>query len=286
MNDTTPAPSIRRRLVGSALRRYRETLGYDLGVPARILECHPSKISRIETGQRGIRPKELRELLTEYGADPAARDALTAIARRASAPGWHSDGQVPGSAYGEFLDIEKAASTIFTYAPAAVPRLLQIPDYARAVISADPDVPEDAKAALAAVELARRHAILHERRTGVTAVIGEAALRQHVGCPEVTRAQLRYLAEVSASCPEISIRILPFAAGEHAGSSAGFSILQFSQVPSLALVHVDGPAGGICLDAPAAVAAYTKTFTHLQLVSLTRQESAARLIEEALVREA
>jgi hypothetical protein len=56
MTDATPALSIRRRLVGSALRRYREHLGYDLGVPARILECHPSKISRIETGQRGIRP--------------------------------------------------------------------------------------------------------------------------------------------------------------------------------------------------------------------------------------
>jgi len=51
MSDATRAPSIRRRLVGSALRRYRESLGYDLGVPARILECHPSKISRIETGQ-------------------------------------------------------------------------------------------------------------------------------------------------------------------------------------------------------------------------------------------
>src|SRR5580658_834979 len=57
MTDTL---SVRRRLVGSALRRYRESLGYDLGVAARILECHPSKISRIETGQRGIRPKELR----------------------------------------------------------------------------------------------------------------------------------------------------------------------------------------------------------------------------------
>jgi transcriptional regulator with XRE-family HTH domain len=78
MNDATPAMSIRLRLVGSALRRYREHLGYDLGVSARILECHPSKISRIETGQRGIRPKELRELLTEYGVEAATRDALTA----------------------------------------------------------------------------------------------------------------------------------------------------------------------------------------------------------------
>ena len=58
---------MRRRLVGGALRRYRENVGYALEDAARVLECDRSKISRIETGQRGIRAKELRELLTEYG---------------------------------------------------------------------------------------------------------------------------------------------------------------------------------------------------------------------------
>jgi len=61
------APPVRRRLVGGALRRYRENLGYTLEDAARLLECDRSKISRIETGQRGIRGKELRELLAEYG---------------------------------------------------------------------------------------------------------------------------------------------------------------------------------------------------------------------------
>ena len=61
------APPVRRLLLGSALRQYRENLGYLLEDAARVLECDRSKISRIETGQRGIRPKELRELLTEYG---------------------------------------------------------------------------------------------------------------------------------------------------------------------------------------------------------------------------
>jgi transcriptional regulator with XRE-family HTH domain len=51
---------VQRRLVGAALRRYRERLGYRLEDAARVLECNPSKISRIETGQRGIRPLELR----------------------------------------------------------------------------------------------------------------------------------------------------------------------------------------------------------------------------------
>jgi transcriptional regulator with XRE-family HTH domain len=61
------APSARRLLIGAALRRYREDQGFVLEDAARVLECDRSKISRIETGQRGIRPKELLELLTEYG---------------------------------------------------------------------------------------------------------------------------------------------------------------------------------------------------------------------------
>jgi transcriptional regulator with XRE-family HTH domain len=283
----TDAPSMRRRLVGSALRRYREDLGYDLAVPARILGCDRSKISRIETGQRGIRPGELRELLTEYGADPATRHALAAIARRASGQGWRTIyDPALGSAYCEFLEIENAATAIFTYAPARIPRLLQTPDYARTLISADPNIPEHARTALAAAERDRQHAALHERRTAVTAVIGEAALRQQVGSPQVTSAQLRYLAEVSGSCPHVSIRILPFAAGAHASSGAGFRVLQFSQVPSFGLVHIDGPGDGVCTDDPAAVTACTTAFRHMQQYSLTSQESAAMLGMRSPVRQA
>jgi transcriptional regulator with XRE-family HTH domain len=78
------APSARRLLIGAALRRYREDLGFILEDAARVLECDRSKISRIETGQRGIRPKELRELLTEYGVSEREQSTLTAIARAGS----------------------------------------------------------------------------------------------------------------------------------------------------------------------------------------------------------
>ena len=78
MTGETP---VRRRLVGGALRRYRENMGYALEDAARVLECDRSKISRIETGQRGIRPKELRELLTEYGVGEQEQGTLTALAQ-------------------------------------------------------------------------------------------------------------------------------------------------------------------------------------------------------------
>ena len=78
---------MRRRLVGGALRRYRENVGYSLEDAARVLECDRSKISRIETGQRGIRPKELRELMTEYGVPASEQLVLLAIASRGGQSG-------------------------------------------------------------------------------------------------------------------------------------------------------------------------------------------------------
>jgi hypothetical protein len=56
---------------------------------APILECDPSKISRIETGQRGIRPKELREPLGEYGIEGEQLDILTLLADPRGAFGWY-----------------------------------------------------------------------------------------------------------------------------------------------------------------------------------------------------
>jgi DNA-binding XRE family transcriptional regulator len=51
---TRYAMPTRQRLVGWYLRDYRESAGYDLADAARVLGCNRSKISRIETGQRGI----------------------------------------------------------------------------------------------------------------------------------------------------------------------------------------------------------------------------------------
>src|ERR1700690_4370577 len=81
----TGAPPVRRRLLGAALRRLREQAGLTLQDAAAVLACDRSKISRIETGQRGIRPQELHDLLAKYGIPESRRNTLAAIARKA---GW------------------------------------------------------------------------------------------------------------------------------------------------------------------------------------------------------
>ena len=124
---------MRRRLVGGALRRYRENVGYALEDAARVLECDRSKISRIETGQRGIRPKELRELLTEYGVPASEQLALVSIASRGGQHSWWRPyADTMSDAYLDYVIMESAASEIMTYEAQLIPDLLQTDEYARA----------------------------------------------------------------------------------------------------------------------------------------------------------
>jgi transcriptional regulator with XRE-family HTH domain len=264
-------PPARRRLLGAALRRHRESLGYRLDDAARILECDRSKISRIESGQRGIRARDLRDLLTEYGVGEQEQQTLTAIAHPHRERGWwqpYAD-VLPGT-WLDYLITEAAASRIEAYQPQQVPDLLQTQEYARAVAAAHPALPPGPQDLLLEALLTRQQLILGERRPELAVVIGEGALHQVVGGPGVMRAQLARLAEMSGTRPQITLQVLPFAAGVHpAGGSGPLSILRFADAPSLGVVHLPGPCGGIILDSPPDVASRARAFTLLSASALT-----------------
>ena len=180
---TVSAPPVRRRLVGKTLRRHREALGWTLNDAARVLECDRSKVSRIETGERGIRSKELRELMEEYGVAEEQRAVLALLADRRGAFGWQRDyaAVLPG-AWRDYLMMESAASKISGYDAQRVPGLLQTSGYARALAAADPSLREDAAWDSAAeAVLARQQAILNKPGLKLHLIIGEAALHQQVG---------------------------------------------------------------------------------------------------------
>lgn len=274
------APPVRRRLVGSALRRYRENLGYTLDEAARILECDRSKISRIETGQRGIRGKELRELLAEYGVADQQQAILTAMADPRGAFGWHREyADVLPGAYQDYLILEAGASMVSVYEAQRIPALLQTPAYARELAEADPILADsDARERAASAMLARQQAILGDRKRDVHVVIGEAALRQEVGGPEVMEGQLGLLAGLSGDSGTVTVQILPFSSGAHAAAGVGsLAILQFAEAPGLGLVHVGGATGGVCLESPADLAVHARVFEQLRAFALSPAESALHL---------
>ena len=288
----TGTPPMRRRLLGAALRKYRENLGYGLDEAARILECDRSKISRIETGQRGIRAKELRELLTEYGVPAGEQAALLAIAHRGRQHGWWQDyPDVLSDTGQDYVIMEAAASEILAYESHQVPDLLQTQGYARAVADADPNwAGEEQRLHAVEVKLARQRVVLAERSPRLEFVITEGALHQVVGGPDVMRPQLARLASLAAGAgtaratgatgPSVSLQVLPFEAGAHAAAGCGsMAIMRFGDTPGLGVIHLAALGGRVGLEDPEDVARYIRTFARLRAAALTAAES-ARLLRE------
>jgi transcriptional regulator with XRE-family HTH domain len=274
------APPVRRRLVGGALRRYRENLGYTLEDAARVLECDRSKVSRIETGQRGIRARDLRDLLGEYGIDGEQQAVLVAMADPRGGRGWagmYAD-VLPGACQ-EYLLLESSASRVSAYEAQRIPALLQTPDYARALAEADPGLADaEARDRIVEATLARQEAIFGERKPDIHLIIGEAALHQEVGGPVVMEGQLGMLAGVSGDSGVITVQVLPFSSGAHAGAGVGsLTIVQFPHAPGLGAVYLDGASGGVCLESQADLAAYVRVFEQLKVFALSPAQSALML---------
>ena len=274
----TGEPPVRRRLVGGALRRYRENMGYSLEDAARVLECDRSKISRIETGQRGIRPKELRELMTEYGVPASEQLALLAIASRGGQHSWwHPYADIWSDAYLDYVIMEAAASEIMAYEAQLIPDLLQTDDYARAIAAAEPGYLTDQQREDAvAAKAVRRQAVLGgsaPARLGV--ILGEGALRQAVGGPGVLAGQISHLVKLAGDYPAVTIQVLPFSAGAHAAAGSGsLAILRFPDAPSLGGVYLEALSGGVYLEDQADVARYVRAFALLRAAALSPADSA------------
>ena len=278
-------PPARRRLVGAALRRYRENVGYDLADAARVLGCDRSKISRIESGERGIRAPELQALLTEYGVDLPAKEALAALSQPATRGCWWQDhAEVVPEGMRDFAAIEALASSICVYDAHRVPELLQTPDYAKALIDAGEADGGEARDQMLAAVLARQRAVLASRPE-IALVIAEAALLNVVGGPKATRDQLTELGRVSSDSGHVTIHVLPLTRGTQVAATGPMTIVGIGGVPSLGAVHVPGVRGGICLTGAADVAAYARAFEQLKVYALPPAQS-ARLLRELPARRA
>jgi transcriptional regulator with XRE-family HTH domain len=274
------APPVRRRLIGQALRRYRENLGLTLEDAARALGCDRSKVCRIETGQRGIRGKELRLLLAEYGIGEEHQTTLAGIADPHGAHAWCAKyADVLPDAGRDYLLLEAGASRISVYEAQRIPPLLQTPDYARALAEAERGFADDDKLDRAVkATLARQKAILGERKPDIHVIIGEAALCQEVGGRRVMEGQLGLLTGVSGDSGMISVQILPFTSGADAAADVGsLAILQFPEAPGLGVVRLGGADRGVCLENQAALAAYTRVFEQLAVSALGPAQSALML---------
>jgi hypothetical protein len=84
--------------------------------------------------------------------------------------------------------------------------------------------------------------------------------------------QLLHLAEVSQHA-HVTIQILPFQAGEHAGLDGPFTIIRFPDVNDLDMVYLEHTKKDSYLEDEASVRQYAEIFDHLRASALKSNDS-------------
>jgi hypothetical protein len=128
-----------------------------------------------------------------------------------------------------YVGLETDASEVRTVELETVPGLLQTEEYARALYLMT--------GRLLAKEVGRRVAARMQRQARLsgtdplelTAYISQGALERCARAGEVAAGQLSLLVD-RAQWPNITIRIVPFAAGLHVGMLGSFSVLSFPEL--------------------------------------------------------
>jgi transcriptional regulator with XRE-family HTH domain len=263
-------PTVRRRRLGTELRRLRESAGYKLEEVAGLLGVAASTLSRIETGKAPTKSVYLTQLLEMYHvADAGQRQVLIDMAREGHRKGWWAayDDVLP-SGLGVYVGLEAEASGLRSYEISVVHGLLQTEDYARAVLrAAAPRHTADQIERLVALRMERQRRLDDESPIDLWVIHDEAVIQRAVGGPAVMRRQLARLLE-SASLPGVTLQVLPFDSGAHAGHDGPFAILEFHDRSDTEVAYVESAAGPLYLEKDRDVRARAEVFDRLRAAAL------------------
>ncbi len=282
---TRPSPTVRGRRLRYELRRLREQRGLTIEQVSEQSggDWTASAISRWETGDRRIRPADLRALLDIYDIHGEQREVLLTLAREARQRGWwqsYKSDAVP-EWFQVYLGLEAEAASIREYAAELVPGLLQTADYYRAFMQAAPAAgDQESIERKAAVRSERQGRLTAAELTECWAVLNEAVIRRVVGGPAVMRAQLLHIVEL-ADQSHISVQVLPYRAGAHPAMDGSFIILGFPEAPDPDVVYLESQTGSLYLEAHPEVERYQAMFNHLVAKALDPDESTHMIAQVA-----
>jgi hypothetical protein len=105
-------------------------------------------------------------------------------------------------------------------------------------------------------------------------ILDEAVLRRTIGGPAVMRDQLVHLTHAMAR-PNVTVQMLTYATGAHAGLIGPFGIFEFSDPRDPDVAYSEGPAGVAYLERGGDVERLKKIFAQLLQQAASPSESLA-----------
>jgi Domain of unknown function (DUF5753)/Helix-turn-helix domain len=278
-----PGSAVVRIMLGAELRRLREAAEISPEAAAWRIRAHRSKISRLENGRIGFKPRDVSDLLDLYGVtDPEVIAGMLELAGLANAQTWWGKyGDVLPAWLEPYLGLEASARLIRTFDLQFVHGLLQTENYARAVTTrALPPADPVEISRRVSVRLRRQELLDGANAPRVWSILDEAALRRPVGGPAVMREQLEHLIEI-ARLPHVTLQVIPFRAGAHDAAGGAFTLLRFAEPDIPDVVYLEQLAGAQYLEKPAEVDLYREALDRLTATALSPAQTTDFLAELA-----
>jgi transcriptional regulator with XRE-family HTH domain len=275
---TRQDPAVQRRRLRAELKKAREAAGKTQKDVAQAMEWSPSKVIRIESGVVGISTNDLKALLSHYGLkDKGQINGLVELARGSKEESWYDRHEaVLSPGFRDYLAYEASASIIRQFEPILIPGLLQTEEYARAVLKGAYRLDPARVDRLWAVRAQRQELHDLDDPPQMFFILDEPALRRWVGGPRVMRRQLERLKDFAVA-PHVTIQILPFTLGAHAGMTGPFIVLEFASPGLDDIVHLESAGEATLRDKPETTAKYLETFWALEELALSPDEVPAFL---------
>jgi transcriptional regulator with XRE-family HTH domain len=263
---TNPSPNPRASIwawMAYSLRFQRSQRGLSGEALGRILNCSKATVSRLESGQAKI--DEMQAAVLDKAWDTGGLFSIMLwYARLGHDPDWVR----------QYVDIEAESHVIKTYEAVVVPGLLQLPEYAHALLRSGgvPDVE-------AAVErrMSRQKILAKESPPVLWILLSESVLDWPIGGPEVMRSQLARLIEAS-ELPNVGMRVIPRSAGAHAGADGSFVIMsgEFGDI-----AYSESPGGGRLVPSTTEVRSYQIRYDRIGQLALP-EEASRELIKQVM----
>jgi transcriptional regulator with XRE-family HTH domain len=267
----TSSPTVSRRELGAQLRALRTGRGWTVDQVAERLLISPSKVSRLETGQRGASPRDIRDLCDLYGLGEEERRHLGDLAKAGKQHPWWQPLSLP---YSTYVGLEADATLIRDFGLGVVPGLLQTSDYARAVLKATVPVraPDEIENLIEA-RIARQQRVLGaENPPQFQAILDASVLHRIVGSRTTMQEQLHRLLEAS-ELPNVTVRVVPYEAGALPNGNNKFIILSFESLALPDVVFIEGLTGDLYIDRKEESATYDAAFRILEGMAATPEET-------------
>ena len=253
-------------VLGRRLQDLRERAGLSYEEAAASLDVTHATIRRMEKAEVSLKIVYVERLLRTYGVvEPSEIEAFLGLAREANQPGWwHRFRDILPDWFSAYVSLEGEAALIRSYEPHYVPGLLQTRGYARAVLRAG-------QPSASPRELDRQVDLRIERQALLTrpddaprlwVVMDETVFRRTPADAEVMRAQIDRLIEATAQ-PNITLQIMPFAAGLHPAMYGPFHLFRFRFRELPDIIYTESLTGAVYIDDRNDVSTYLEVFDRM-----------------------